>query len=76
MRCGQEVLGKFHVFSLLDKFHFFDVSFIIVHYHTTKRPKGKEIISRMKLNHNVYVLGKILSQRKPEFPLSPTCMNN
>lgn len=28
----------------------------------------------MKLNHNVYVVGKILSQRKPEFSLSP--MNN
>lgn len=30
----------------------------------------------MKLNHNVYAVGKTLSQRKPEFPLSPTCMNN
>ena len=36
MRCGQEVLGKFQVFSLLDKFHFLSCK---SHYCTLSYPK-------------------------------------
>ena len=37
MRCGQEVLGKFHVFSLLDKFHFL---WCKSHYYALSYPKA------------------------------------
>ena len=47
-----------------------------MHYHTPKLQKRIKFIPRIKLNYNVYAVGKILSQRKPEFPLSPTCMIN
>ena len=37
MRCGQEVLGKFQVFCLLDKFH---ILWCKSHYYTLSYPKA------------------------------------
>ena len=53
MRCGQEVLGKFHVFSLLDKFHFL---WCKSHYCALSYPKAAK-------ENNIYTKNKIELQR-------------
>ena len=53
MRCGQEVLGKFQVFSLLDKFRFL---WWKSHYYALSYPKAAK-------GNKIYTKNEIEPQR-------------